>query len=173
MDRLTLYAVGKGNRHCLCESCEKSGRGAYRVDPYTDSDHSSESDVSEASDKERVGTLQQVQVLGAVNERRTRRGVYTTLPTPESDSETSDSEASNTTDGDASLRKLGSKKDIEEENVMQVVAEAERAISALTPISQSPASSALDRVGSPVSEESSVMSLKCCGRLRLRLTSQL
>ncbi|KZS98162.1 hypothetical protein SISNIDRAFT_134090 [Sistotremastrum niveocremeum HHB9708] len=77
---------GKDNRHCLCETCEKRGKGGYRQSDYTDSDASSDS-ASTIPPRETLGQVQKVEMLGEVNERRTRRGVYLKLPDSESDSE--------------------------------------------------------------------------------------
>ncbi|KAL1691536.1 hypothetical protein GGG16DRAFT_124848 [Schizophyllum commune] len=60
---------GKGNKHCLCETCEKNGRGGY--DPANQGDDAgSSSDGSDVSD---VESVEEAPVN--VNERRTRRGV--------------------------------------------------------------------------------------------------
>ncbi|KAJ7072230.1 hypothetical protein C8F01DRAFT_1011850 [Mycena amicta] len=78
---------GKKNRHCLCESCEKRGRGGYAPD-HTDEDpplsSDSESDTSSDSDSDSdTGAKPRLDL----NERRTRRGVYATMPVDESDNE--------------------------------------------------------------------------------------
>ncbi|TFY57173.1 hypothetical protein EVJ58_g7182, partial [Rhodofomes roseus] len=71
---------GRKNRHCLCETCEKHGRGGYALhsseDELSDSAAGSPKQprgrrVSESSDSEE-SEHEQVDV----NERRTRRGVY-------------------------------------------------------------------------------------------------
>jgi len=73
-----LGAVGRNNRHCLCQTCEDAGRGGYTpeegVDPPSDSD-SDASDLSSQRAKERGSTAPL-----NVNERRTRRGVYAVMP---------------------------------------------------------------------------------------------
>lgn len=72
--------VGTNNRHCLCESCEKQGRGGYAV-------HSSEDELSDsaAGSPRQARTGRRASVSSEsesehepvdVNERRTRRGVY-------------------------------------------------------------------------------------------------
>ncbi|KAL1736197.1 hypothetical protein EV714DRAFT_279558 [Schizophyllum commune] len=76
---------GKGNKHCLCETCEKNGRGGY--DPANQGDDAgSSSDGSDVSD---VESVEEAPVN--VNERRTRRGVYATT-VPEVEAISSDSE---------------------------------------------------------------------------------
>ncbi|KII92950.1 hypothetical protein PLICRDRAFT_37760 [Plicaturopsis crispa FD-325 SS-3] len=64
---------GRKNRHCLCETCEKNGKGGYAAEDGND-DSGSDSD---ASDRESCDEVAEV-LDGAprVNERRTRRGVY-------------------------------------------------------------------------------------------------
>ncbi|KAI5890490.1 uncharacterized protein SCHCODRAFT_02631999 [Schizophyllum commune H4-8] len=82
---------GKGNKHCLCETCEKNGRGGY--DPANQGDDAgSSSDGSDVSD---VESVEEAPVN--VNERRTRRGVYaTTVPEVEAISSDSEEEEDNT-----------------------------------------------------------------------------
>ena len=67
-------AVGKRNKHCLCETCEKNGRGGYAPDqPEVISDSSdSDSDISSSSSDEESDEEEHLNL----NERRTRRGVY-------------------------------------------------------------------------------------------------
>ena len=73
-----FVAVGRNNRHCLCQTCENVGRGGYTpeegADPPSDSD-SDTSDHSSQRPKERESTAPL-----NVNERRTRRGVYAVMP---------------------------------------------------------------------------------------------
>lgn len=76
---LTFFgAVGRNNRHCLCQTCEDGGRGGYTpeegMDPPSDSD-SEASDRSSQRGKEGESTAPL-----NVNERRTRRGVYAVMP---------------------------------------------------------------------------------------------
>lgn len=96
---MLLYSeVGKNNRHCLCETCEKRGRGGFapqseetgRSSPngYSDSDDDSDSDTSSvmsaaSTEKEKVN----------VNERRTRRGVYRIVQDAGDDSEDNEDES--------------------------------------------------------------------------------
>ena len=89
--------VGKKNRHCLCETCEKNGRGGYAptqddaVSSSSDSD--SDSDTSSSSDAD-----SDVEEKPEVNldERRTRRGVYAINASKDEDSDESENEDDNT-----------------------------------------------------------------------------
>ncbi|KAK7053347.1 histone lysine methyltransferase Set9 [Paramarasmius palmivorus] len=87
---------GKKNRHCLCETCEKNGRGGYAPFQEEDaqmSDSSSDSDSS-SSDAE---SEEEVPVKKPVNldERRTRRGVYAIVNKEDDLSDESDNEDEN------------------------------------------------------------------------------
>jgi histone-lysine N-methyltransferase SUV420H len=93
-----VVSVGRKNRHCLCETCEKNGRGGYAPDydenePEPNSSSDSDTDSS-ASSSDTDSELPDVNV----NERRTRRGVYAILQkgtehdTDESDEDAEDSE---------------------------------------------------------------------------------
>ncbi|KAG0700726.1 hypothetical protein DFH29DRAFT_807197 [Suillus ampliporus] len=82
------YFGGK-NRHCLCETCEKNGRGGYAPDH-------SDGDVDSAAEQDAEASDDDAEVRAAtvadVNERRTRRGVYAIVQEEDSDSEESDDE---------------------------------------------------------------------------------
>ncbi|KAH8828156.1 hypothetical protein DL96DRAFT_1602017 [Flagelloscypha sp. PMI_526] len=73
---------GRKNRYCLCESCEKKGRGGY--DPTNEEEsESSDSDSNAADDSsssssESDSETDSKALFDDVNERRTRRGVYAT-----------------------------------------------------------------------------------------------
>ncbi|EKM54581.1 uncharacterized protein PHACADRAFT_258533 [Phanerochaete carnosa HHB-10118-sp] len=79
---------GRKNRHCLCATCEKNGRGGYapqgsEEDLLSDSGSNSSreevdgdessSQADDSSDESDAGTIN-------CNERRTRRGVYAVMP---------------------------------------------------------------------------------------------
>ncbi|KXN85355.1 Histone-lysine N-methyltransferase SET9 [Leucoagaricus sp. SymC.cos] len=87
---------GRKNRHCLCETCEKNGRGGYAPDQDDDnlepSDSSSNSDSDSESETE--GPESEPHVPLNVNERRTRRGVYA-IVTREEESDESENEEDN------------------------------------------------------------------------------
>lgn len=80
--------VGSKNRYCLCETCEKNGRGGYGPEGQAsgcESDAGASDD--DLSDSEPVPTA-----VGNVNERRTRRGVYAIIQEQDDDSDESDDE---------------------------------------------------------------------------------
>ncbi|KAG2150858.1 hypothetical protein DEU56DRAFT_728307 [Suillus clintonianus] len=82
------YFGGK-NRHCLCETCEKNGRGGYAPDHSDgDVDSGGEQDAEVSDDDAEVCAA----TVADVNERRTRRGVYAIIQEEDSDSEESDDE---------------------------------------------------------------------------------
>ncbi|KAG9316314.1 hypothetical protein JVU11DRAFT_2345 [Chiua virens] len=79
---------GSKNRYCLCETCEKNGRGGYGPEGEAsgcDSDAGASDD--DLSDSEPVLTA-----VGNVNERRTRRGVYAIIQEQDDESDESDDE---------------------------------------------------------------------------------
>ncbi|KAJ7076383.1 hypothetical protein B0H15DRAFT_864357 [Mycena belliarum] len=93
---------GRKNRHCLCETCEKRGRGGYAPDHTdedppisSDSETDSDSDLNSDSDSDASHSDGERKKPGLnLNERRTRRGVYAVMPegddTDESDEEGDD-----------------------------------------------------------------------------------
>ena len=104
-DRLLIQisAVGKKNRHCLCETCEKNGRGGYSpehadeaADPSSDSSSDSESNSDSHSDtSSSESESDKENPVVNVNERRTRRGVYAVSKPREADSDTNDDDDDN------------------------------------------------------------------------------
>lgn len=82
--------VGKKNKHCLCETCEKNVRGGYapnlEPDPIV-SDSDSDSDASSESETESDVEEEPLNL----DERRTRRGVYA-ICAKEDDSDESENE---------------------------------------------------------------------------------
>ncbi|THH01134.1 hypothetical protein EW026_g1520 [Hermanssonia centrifuga] len=85
---------GRKNRHCLCATCEKHGRGGYGPqgsdDEHSDSGgsvHDAESDHGDLADSSASESESENDTVD-VNERRTRRGVYAVMPKGEGSSQT-------------------------------------------------------------------------------------
>lgn len=86
---MSYVTVGSKNRHCLCETCEKNGRGGYAPDHSDGGVGSAGEQDAEASDD---GAEANAAPVADVNERRTRRGVYAIVQEQDSDSDESDDE---------------------------------------------------------------------------------
>jgi histone-lysine N-methyltransferase SUV420H len=100
-----VASVGRRNRHCLCETCEKNGRGGYAPDhtddeaeqisdSSSDSDSDSDSDTSTSDSGSAIEEEEERPLLN-LNERRTRRGVYAVFSRKEDDSDESENEEDN------------------------------------------------------------------------------
>ncbi|KAG6832638.1 hypothetical protein H0H92_014474 [Tricholoma furcatifolium] len=91
---------GRRNRHCLCETCERRGRGGYSPDNDVDDQPSSESDSDSDSESDSLSNESDNEHSSManlnVNERRTRRGVYAIVSKKEDDSDDSDEEDAQT-----------------------------------------------------------------------------
>ncbi|KAL4080296.1 hypothetical protein V8B97DRAFT_1864270 [Scleroderma yunnanense] len=83
---------GRKNRFCLCETCEKNGRGGYAPEnPSGSGDPDAGASEDDFSDSEPTATA-----VGNVNERRTRRGVYAIVQEQDDDSSESEDEEKET-----------------------------------------------------------------------------
>jgi histone-lysine N-methyltransferase SUV420H len=95
--QLTFPTVGRKNRHCLCESCEKKGRGGYAPEQDDENIEPSDSTSNSDSESESDSSAPEAEPHGPppnVNERRTRRGVYA-IVTREEESDESENEDDN------------------------------------------------------------------------------
>lgn len=83
---------GKRNRYCLCETCEKNGRGGYTPE---NNNGGSNSDVGRSED-DLSDSEPTPAAVANVNERRTRRGVYAIIQEQDDDSDESEDEEKET-----------------------------------------------------------------------------
>lgn len=83
---------GRRNRYCLCETCEKNGRGGYTPE---NNNGGSNSDVG-GSEDDFSDSEPTPAAVGNVNERRTRRGVYAIIQEQDDDSDESEDEEKET-----------------------------------------------------------------------------
>ncbi|KAH7924600.1 hypothetical protein BV22DRAFT_1034919 [Leucogyrophana mollusca] len=82
---------GSKNRHCLCETCEKSGRGGYAPD-HTDGEVGSGGELDTGRSEDDESEPEEVAAAVNINERRTRRGVYAFVEEEDDDSDESGDE---------------------------------------------------------------------------------
>ncbi|PPQ63493.1 hypothetical protein CVT24_005150 [Panaeolus cyanescens] len=116
---------GKKNKHCLCETCEKNGRGGYSPDHQDDdSDSSSDSNSNSDSDSDSTSSESEAEAqpkpLMNMNERRTRRGVYAVMK-PESD----DSDDSDDDEGEEDRVPLAHAQDIPADGDIELTSDAD------------------------------------------------
>ncbi|KAH7888414.1 hypothetical protein F5I97DRAFT_694832 [Phlebopus sp. FC_14] len=83
---------GTRNRFCLCETCEKNGRGGYAPDHVDGGPTSGCDSDGGVSDDDLSDSEPTKATVGNVNERRTRRGVYAILQEEDDESDESDDE---------------------------------------------------------------------------------
>ena len=145
-----VASVGRRNRHCLCETCEKNGRGGYAPDhtddeaepiseSSSDSDSDSDSDTSTSESGSDNEEEEEERPLLNLNERRTRRGVYAVFSRKEDDSDESENEEDNKVP-------LANAKDIPADGEIELTAEVDT-VSELTSLPPSaPPSDAPDAI---------------------------
>ncbi|KAF8633357.1 hypothetical protein AX17_004528 [Amanita inopinata Kibby_2008] len=147
---------GRKNRHCLCETCEKNGRGGYAPDydenepePNSSSDSETESISSLSDSGSELTNLN-------INERRTRRGVYAILKKGEEGEEESD-------DSEEEVNALTRVTDDQDGGEIELLAEVDTdSAQSMTPsLAIDPPSRALSTAAStgPVRSQSSLSSL--------------
>ncbi|KAI3618592.1 histone-lysine n-methyltransferase set9 [Moniliophthora roreri] len=134
---------GKRNRHCLCETCEKKGRGGYAPvqedeaaqmsDASSDSDSDSSTSSSDADSEDEGEAKKPVNL----DERRTRRGVYAIVSKEDDLSDESDNE-------DENILPLAGALDIP--SAMEIELSTEASPSGLTSLSSSRSPSKLSQL---------------------------
>jgi histone-lysine N-methyltransferase SUV420H len=91
--------VGRNNSHCLCETCEKAGRGGYAPAQSDDEDDMAlDSDSAVDSGSKATGSDEvdrKTKCALNLNERRTRRGVYAIIQEEDDESDESDEDETN------------------------------------------------------------------------------